>query len=301
MRGTFGSTSIFVLALSTFTAGAVGCGVLPGHPTGAGGTGGQSDGGSGADSGADGGLCSRTDDDLTLRITNPDGLAIDCEAAFNGAFGQYPPEFQRFAFDLQGRVTQVTPGAFTLDSCAPETGCQPSRTTFAASARGVEVSVPLGSAVHVQAEISALFGCVQWLEVEALASFGATPNRTQPRAGLLLAAYQSGAPGTYNGMPNEPGVLAPPEERPHFFVTTLALGCNASPGCNIVPADDYAFVFAPKTAPDRRVQVNMGETKSIDLLEPGGAGSWIIRNLKSYQTRSCDDYWNFAYYVSAAH
>jgi hypothetical protein len=39
----------------------------------------------------------------------------------------------------------------------------------------------------------------------------------------------------------------------------------------------------------------MGETKVLPLQPSGASGEVLARNLRSYQTDLCDDYWNFAY------
>jgi hypothetical protein len=53
----------------------------------------------------------------------------------------------------------------------------------------------------------------------------------------------------------------------------------------------------PTAAPGRSVIVGMGQTVPIDLLQ-SPARTWAVRNLRSYQTEYCDDYWNFAWYLA---
>jgi hypothetical protein len=72
---------------------------------------------------------------------------------------------------------------------------------------------------------------------------------------------------------------------------------DAGLGCGSITPDKYAFDFAPKSEPAKAVRIYMGETQTADLQPPLALGKARVRNLRSYQTTACDDYWNFAYYL----
>jgi hypothetical protein len=76
----------------------------------------------------------------------------------------------------------------------------------------------------------------------------------------------------------------------------VQLGCAPGRTCNgsLTDADDYAFDFSTPGdgAPTR---VYMGETVTWN----SAGTNFTVRNLRSFQTSICDDYWNWAYTIYA--
>jgi hypothetical protein len=58
--------------------------------------------------------------------------------------------------------------------------------------------------------------------------------------------------------------------------------------------DNYFFVFSSVAFPEKTTRVDMG------VFDIQNSGKFMLdaRNLRSYQTDLCDDYWNYAYYLA---
>jgi hypothetical protein len=238
--------------------------------------------GGGPMTGGDGGApaentsCKVTNDHASIRVTAPDGSPIDCStASWDGGAPTV----------LQGAITEVTDTSFTLDSCPPNADCISRLTKFEVHAFDLRLRVDPGSFVRVEYQIGRFFSCQQALEVRSLSEWGGVVGPNVPNNDTLLFAVADGG-GPFADSP--------------YTVERFAVPCesdvDAGSGCGSVPPGNYAFAFAPKGQPEKTVRLFMGETGIVDL-ETGGHGIITARNLRSYQTGACDDYWNFAYYL----
>ena len=79
-----------------------------------------------------------------------------------------------------------------------------------------------------------------------------------------------------------------------FSVTATALGCDGTDmGCGI--ADDYRLdvIVSGGAAP-----VYQGQTKLVHLGDAGANQTIQFRNLRSFETGWCDDYWNWGWWAT---
>jgi hypothetical protein len=239
-------------------------------------------GAGGGDSGDanEGGSCVRTHDGARIRVTKFGQPPIDCNSVSSPLDAS-----SRGPMLLEGIVTTVSGTTFTVDSCAPNADCLPGTlTTFEVSAPGLELALVAKMAVRVEYSFTAIFGCQQSLEVTTLSTWGGLSSGW-PDGALVLAIVDGGT--TFNDSP--------------YIVGRVALGCaiDAGRGCGGPVPDEYALAFAPSGALSRATRAYMGQTILTQLEAPPGFAV-IARNLRSYQTTLCDDYWNFAYYLALA-
>jgi hypothetical protein len=89
-----------------------------------------------------------------------------------------------------------------------------------------------------------------------------------------------------------------------FSVSQQSLSCNpnptpTSPCGGSAPPDDYALVFTP-TSDEPPLSLATGKTGTLALTTaPGLQQHLTVRNLRSYQTENCDDYWNWGWWAAA--
>jgi hypothetical protein len=185
---------------------------------------------------------------------------------------------------VEGVVTAASATFFTVNSCPPNADCPADTlTTFDIDAPDFQVALEPRFLVRVKYSITRFWACQQSLEVTALQSWGGLRNDAQwPAGALVLAIVDGGGPFADSS----------------YTVERQALGCDvdAGRGCGGITPDEYAFVFAPKNAPDQGTVVPMGDTR-LTAMRLGQPNEIAARNLRSFQTALCDDYWNFAYWL----
>jgi hypothetical protein len=125
--------------------------------------------------------------------------------------------------------------------------------------------------------------CAVALSVESLPSLGATVNPSPAVGGLYLAV-------TDGLTAQADGVETRFERLPcaHDWSNDDCMGDSGKTG-----------LYALHVASDQLmspVVARMGETVVAPLA--ASPGTWHIRNLRSFQTDYCDDYWNFAYWMT---
>jgi hypothetical protein len=186
-------------------------------------------------------------------------------------------------------VTVVNPTSFGVNSCPPNVGADcpiVSYTTFVVVAPDLDLrEIPLLHAlVSVRYSVTHFWACQSSIEVTSLTTWAGLTDDRFPDGTLLLAAVDGGGP-----FADSP-----------YQVDRFPLGCvaDAGTGCGGISApDDYFFVFSTKAFPEWKARVNMGETDAFNIQ---GSGKFALdaRNLRSYETGFCDDYWNYAYYLA---
>jgi hypothetical protein len=165
-----------------------------------------------------------------------------------------------------GQVTGSDATTLVVDVCGGDGGCDPLGLRIEVRAPGIDLRGFPHVPVQVTASFRRFFGCQQALHI------------TTVTGQLLLAVVDGGGPA---GAP--------------YSVDRVRLGCSSEKGCGSVPPDDYALDFSSEAAP-APLRVYMGETVPWTL----GGRAHRVRNLRSFQSTACDDYWNFAYTISLA-
>jgi hypothetical protein len=214
------------------------------------------------DADAGGGRCGRTFDRAAIAIHFPGGGTLSCiNVSMDAAVT--PPR------SWIGRVTASDATSLTValaDTCDGDAACAPRLLRIEAQAPGLDLTAFPREEVQVRASVTRFRACQQALEITTT-------------AGRLLLVVVDGAGPFDTGSP--------------YGVERIRLGCSSEKGCGSVPPDDYALEFTGLTGPPP-LRVHMGETG------PGtnGESSLRVRNLRSFQSEACDDYWNFAYTIS---
>ncbi|GAC1353396.1 MAG: hypothetical protein NVSMB47_05510 [Polyangiales bacterium] len=186
-------------------------------------------------------------------------------------------------FDVVGVLVAVDAQSFQIDTCAPGTGCASTLTTVSATAPGLDLrSLPVGSFVEARLRSyrHPFYGCTSLALVTSLDTWGGTPNPADV-GGRTYFVGSDGSPG----VPDAP-----------FTVDLVANHCvPEKSGCGSpVPPDTYRMKFRAGTS---SLELPMSSSGSLEL--PGG-GALVVRNLRSYQTSNCEDYYNYAFWAVRA-
>jgi hypothetical protein len=218
---------------------------------------------------------------FSLSVTLPDGGVQSCASLRPPDGGTGP-----LRGEVSGWVTEVGAAAFSLDTCAAGTGCSPEVYRFAVDAPDLTVPLPLARQVTVTWLFSAVVGraCLQLLVVN-----DGLPS--QVASGTWPALWLAGADSTIQSSIPVP-----------FSVVQQPLSCNPNPSpthpCGgTSPPDDYALVFTPSSG-EPPLSLATGKTGTLTLTPaPGLQQHLTVRNLRSYQTENCDDYWNWGWWA----
>jgi hypothetical protein len=227
--------------------------------------------------GGTGGLsCVRTQDRAQIAVERTGQVRIDCSTVMN-ATGAVSPTV------LEGRITRAQLDSFELDTCPPNADCAATFARIEVLAPGLNARMPVGAFVRVTYQITRFFACQQALEVSTIPSWGGVENPYHAKSALLLAISDGGS--TFETSP--------------YKIDRVPLGCRPiTPGCSSVKPDEYALTFHATVGTGGGIQVGMGESELLDLGQP--AFRYLARNLRSFQTEYCDDYWNFAWFLAYA-
>lgn len=246
-----------------------------------GGSSGSTGGGAGGGIGGTGGggtgggptTCQRTYDGFSylLRSKDPSAKALDCGGMEPGGSA---------IVHLEGVITAHADNTYTIDTCPPSADCDiASVYDLTVSAPGMYFDLPVGAFAQIDVDIEFPWGCQNTLLVRNLPVWDNTPSPYGSYPTLFLAGSE-GSPTTLPGSP--------------FTITTTALGCYppTSQGCG--QEDDYRFDVGGNTG---LVEVYQGESRFISV---DGQPPLLFHNLRSFETGWCDDYWNWAYWVTPA-
>jgi hypothetical protein len=218
--------------------------------------------------------CGRTYDSFSMRAALYDGRSFDC----SGGTDKGP-------VDLKGQVVESTGNSLTIDSCPPNADCMPMRSTFTFDAPDLYLWIPVGAFVSVALDVEMPWGCEQRVLISSLPSWGGVPNPVWSPSTLFAASD-----GVAEPLPGAP-----------FAMEKIGLGCINDPGggCGGDPPDDYALRFHSTQVPgDPGTVVGMGQVGYWTFTSPAVPESYAIKNLRSYSTGYCDDYWNWSWWVT---
>jgi hypothetical protein len=183
-------------------------------------------------------------------------------------------------------LSQVIIGAFafTPSVCGDSgtaSGCGPTNTLISVETP-TPFALPVGAFVEAEYWIAqAPFACTQLLRISNLPEWNGQPNPVSDVAKTYVIAS--------DGIANPSADIA----STGITVTPSRLGCvtDAGPGCITMPAavDSYAFQFSAAGSPS--LVVGMGQSRSWRV----NGQEMVVRNLRSYESGFCDDYWNWAF------
>lgn len=231
-------------------------------------------GGNGNGGGGTGGTsCQRTYDAFAFSFSPADGgPSLDCASAMPGTHA---------STHVEASVVQLLDtGGVLLDTCPPNADCDGSTLhVLQVGATGLFLQgLSVGQFVQVDIQVDYPWGCSQSLLVRNLPFWGGLESS----GGSLPWVVVAGADG----------VSSAPEGAP-FSIDAVALGCvGVDQGCGI--EDDFRLDF---TTPSGTVPVHQGETSWINLPDEPMAGL-VVRNLRSFETGWCDDYWNWGWWAA---
>lgn len=222
--------------------------------------------------------CGETYDGVVMELATWDGHAYGCGLGMGTELGEVT---------LQAAVVESDGlGTFTLESCPPNVDCGgPMLSKVSVSAPGLYPYAPQGAFIELRMRVDQPWGCMNAIQIKNLPVWAGVPN-PYPGSQLWLVAAD-GEPMTFDDTP--------------FAVETEALGCypDEPPQCDI--HEDYTFRFRDVDEPGNAIVVPMGETFGYWTLTSGAQSETLaIRNLRSFSSGWCDDYWNWAYWVMPA-
>jgi hypothetical protein len=265
------SPRLFVFAVCSVTLLACGGNVAV-HETGGSGGAGTSTTGSTGGAGATGGgpSCAHSEDHFGLKVTGPGNQSLACDGAQPGT---------HVSKHVEGLVLASTTSTLTIDACPTCDALEQYQVEV--DAPGFAINAAVGTPVQMDLSVDFPWGCSSTILVRNLASFQGTesPFGSTP---ILYSAGSEGSAGTIDGSP--------------FTLATVALGCHpGAESCGGPGADEYRFDVGGTSL----VQVQQGETKQVTVSYPGGTDTQVLsfRNLRSYETGWCDDYWNYAWWA----
>lgn len=216
--------------------------------------------------------CGQTFDGFKLDFQTQDGTVWGC--------GYDISQQGEVAFFAE--VLEAWEEGMIINTCSPTSNCFTNETLFL-SAPGLKLSIPFGTYVQISLSVYKPWGCEHHIVIKNLPQWDGVQNPYFSDERLFLAAGD-GSPVPLQGAP--------------FWVETIPLNCypDMPPGCTI--KDDYLLRFFQIDQEGNSVTVPMGSTASWKILIPDGGYPYTVRNLRSFETGNCDDYWNWGYYVA---
>lgn len=279
--GTGGDTGTTLSTGGASNGGGSGPGATTGVDVATGGastTSGASTSSSGTATGGTGGQgsteqCAQTHDQVTVQFTQ-DGTEVDPNP--NVAL-------RDMTFDMAGPIVAVDAASFSIEGCPDGSACLRSEIDrFTVEAPGLDLtqSIKVGALAHVSFDRHCPWGCVTNITVKSLADFQGATNPYPAASGIYLAANDGG--GTPSDVPYD--IQQMQQSCPNPFQEG---GCGGT-----LPTGLYLLRFtSPSTqAP---LDVPMGKTRWLKV----GRGWLQVRNLRSYNTGWCDDYWEWAHWA----
>lgn len=230
------------------------------------------------------GHCGYSGDHASIRVYLGDGSVSSCNPpGMDGSPGAPTadggPGAPAAANTLRGTITGGDASTLVIDACDSSQSCVPSSIRIEIDAPGLDLTSVPRVGVEIKFEFTFFRTCQQSLEITTTDSVDGSASAV-PAGQLLLAVVDGGLPLT--GSP--------------YRVDRVPLGCFSAKGCGSPVPDVYAFDFSMASVSGSTIRVYMGETNPWTT----GGRSYRVRNLRSFQSTVCDDYWNFAHYIVAA-
>lgn len=212
--------------------------------------------------------CYESNQAFTMDLAMPNGGTYGCATDSAGTI------------EFEAQVVSGDSNGWTLDTCSPAADCIPQYAKLSVGAPDLFAYLPTGTYVRVRVDVQIPWGCSQMIEIDNISQWDGMPNPVMGGDFLWLAAAD-GAAQAFDGAP--------------FGIESIPLGCypNEQPGCG--KHEDYQLRFTDAQNAANAVVVPMGQLGYLGT----AAEYWSIKNLRSFETGMCDDYWNWAYWVSA--
>ena len=232
---------------------------------------GGSSGPGGGGGGGGGENCAQTHDSATINLTLDGSVAnnvgVDSDTDLSAS----------------GVVTSVQADLITLESCPPTESCFANivaRVTINAPGLDLAQVVPVGALAQAHFVRKCPWGCTKDIIVTSLVTYGSLTNPSPANSGIYVAANDGG--GAPDGVP--------------YQLEQVKLSCPFdAPGtsCGGQESGLYLSRFTAPTTGDG-FDLHMGETRWLRA----GTGWVLLRNLRSYASGWCDDYWNWAHWAA---
>jgi len=164
----------------------------------------------------------------------------------------------------------------TIDTCTGD-ACSPQNAVFTFNS-AIDFTLPVGAFVELDYTITRTWICTYFMRIANLPTWDGRTNPVDNTTKLYFVASD----GQHN--PND-------KTSPiGVGIQTFPIGCMVDAGtCGApVPADTYYFKIA---SGGNEITLLMGESKPLVV----NGQTLTVRNLRSYQTTFCDDYWNWAF------
>lgn len=213
--------------------------------------------------------CVRTHDTFHAALAMANGEVIDCALG-----GPAPVDIT-----VKARVLQSDKNVVVFDACSPAADCPSLIGSLSIEASGFASWIPVGALVQIRFQTDDAFGgCIHRVAVENLPSWDGEMNPVLP----WQIPWLGGAEG-YEG--------AIPEGKYAMERVPLECGFEGPGDCGI--HDDFELRVHSQ-GDSKGVRIAMGETALWNM----GAQLYQVRNLRSYATGYCDDYWNWAHWLA---
>lgn len=213
-------------------------------------------------------VCIETHESFKATLEEPDGSVIGCYVT-----GQTLP----LELTMQAAVVEAQGSTIVLDTCGPTADCSgPIIHRLVIDSPNFYTYIPAGAFVELRMDLEpAWIGCIHRVTLTNLPSWGGVPNPV-PEKRVWLAGSE-GYQGSMDGAP--------------FTAEAVPLGCTY-PNADCAQHEDYEWLFTTPSSPEG-VHVPMGQT----MIWSDSSASYQVRNLRSFSSGNCDDYWNWAFWL----
>lgn len=190
------------------------------------------------------------------------------------------------AGEFDATIVAVEKNRLVLDTCSPAADCMPSPAHVSITGPRVDLSsVPKGAYVHVTYELAPTGwgGPNKRVVVQSKFDWAGDKNPAATGDAVLVAASDG-----YDGAPS---VAFP------FTLGRAKLSCPAT-GDSCRYYARYAYELSTGAHRIAKTVVPMGQTEAIDVAGTGG-GAYLLNvtNLRSYESKCTDDYWNWSWFA----
>jgi hypothetical protein len=180
-----------------------------------------------------------------------------------------------------------------VQTCAPNGSCASEIVPIEIETTTAVPDIPIGvgSIVSVGYHLGVDYGCAQLLTIDNVSNWGGLTNTVRSQPGHLLVA-SDGTPPPNDGDPPQRFASGP-----SVYVARVPKHCpDTGVGCGWILADNYDLrFFQDPTQPGAGIVVHAGDSPA--MWDAAGERVFLV-DLRSYQTTICDDYKNWAFWLT---